>query len=233
MLHAIRPLACVGWICLVIAGCESETPRSNYYSSIKFHDDADSNTDLENAWEGSLSEFAFVDANGKQVPLSNYLGKQSLVVVVTRGYLGSSSYGGEFCLYCSTQTSRLIANYDEFKKRDAEVVVVFPVTNETESPEVARFIESVQGIDPTVSDEVPFPVLLDVELKAVDKLGIRHELARPATYIFDPQGRVQFAYVGNTVSDRPSLQAILAQLDKLSSSPAPPDPASEDNRSSE
>ena len=63
--------------------------------------------------------------------------------------------------------------------------------------------------------EVPFPVLLDVALKGVDALGIRKDLSKPATYILDAQGRLQFAYVGNTLADRPSVQALLEQLDKI------------------
>lgn len=60
-----------------------------------------------------------------------------------------------------------------------------------------------------------FPVVLDVELKAVDRLGIRKDLSKPATYIIDRDGRVRFAYVGANIADRPGVDAIVAQLDQI------------------
>ena len=62
---------------------------------------------------------------------------------------------------------------------------------------------------------MPFPILLDEELKAVDFFKIRASLAMPSTYILDQQGQVRFAYVGTTVADRPSIDALLQQLDLL------------------
>jgi peroxiredoxin len=62
---------------------------------------------------------------------------------------------------------------------------------------------------------IPFPVLLDVELRAVDRLGLRHDLSRPATYILDKAGDVRFSYVGKDLSDRPSVKALLKELDLL------------------
>jgi peroxiredoxin len=62
---------------------------------------------------------------------------------------------------------------------------------------------------------VPFRLLLDPDFKAVDQLSIRGELAKPSTYILDKQGQVRFAYVGASLSDRPSLKAMLAQLDQI------------------
>ncbi len=76
--------------------------------------------------------------------------------------------------------------------------------------------------------ETPFPLVLDVELRAVDQLGIRADLAKPSTYILDKQGRLRFAYVGATPADRPSVQSILEQLDALAAeSPEPAAPASQ------
>ena len=37
--------------------------------------------------------------------------------------------------------------------------------------------------------------------------------------VFDKKGNVVYAYVGETLTDRPSLKAILAQLDKLQPKP--------------
>jgi peroxiredoxin len=63
--------------------------------------------------------------------------------------------------------------------------------------------------------EPAFPVVLDRNLAAVDRLGIRGAKAKPSTYILDRQGRVVYAYVGSGQADRPSVKAVLDQLDKL------------------
>ena len=65
------------------------------------------------------------------------------------------------------------------------------------------------------NDPIPFPVLLDENFTAVDKLGIRGDLAKPSSYIIDKQGQVRFAYVGATNADRPSVQSLLKQLDAI------------------
>jgi hypothetical protein len=46
-------------------------------------------------------------------------------------------------------------------------------------------------------------------------LGIRGDLAKPSVYVLDKQGNVVYAYVGETLTDRPSVRVLLAQLDKL------------------
>jgi peroxiredoxin len=115
-------------------------------------------------------------------------------------------------MYCSGQTSRLIANYKEFTKRGAEVLLVIPGPKD----KVDKFLA---GARKEADDKaVPFPVLLDVDFQAVNRLGIRAELAKPSTYILDKQGQVRFAYVGNSITDRPSIKAMLQQLDAIPAS---------------
>ena len=187
--------------------------NSDYYGvtddSIQFKDDVAANV----AVEDDISSLVFTNRDGEQVPLKNYLGTKPLVLVITRGYSGA------ICPYCATQTSRLISNYPKIRERDAEVVVVYPLEKPADQPKLDIFVTKSVARLPANEQKVPFPLLLDVELKAVDKLGIRKSLSKPATYIFDKTGKVQFAYVGNTLADRPSVKAILDQLDRLNKPP--------------
>jgi peroxiredoxin len=162
--------------------------------------------------DGDLTTLTFTDKDGKQIALKDYLGKQHVILVVTRGY------GGAICPYCSTQTSRLISNYAKFQEQQAEVIVVYPLEKPTDVPRLDEFVARAVSKLPAAEKMVPFPLLLDVELKAVDTLGIRKDLSKPATYIFDKEGQLRFAYVGNSLADRPSVKALLDQLGQLNKS---------------
>lgn len=202
---------------LLLAGCGKEPapPAVNSqftgsyfedYRKIQFKDKVQSNV----AADGSIGDLMFTDINGNEASLKDYLGKKHVVLIVTRGF-----NNGSICLYCSTQTSRMLTNYAKFSARDAEVVVVFPVETADDSKRQRDFAVTVKNKLDTPVEKIPFPIVLDVELKAVDHLGIRKDLSKPATYILDKQGQTRFAYVGDSLADRPSVKALLDQLDAL------------------
>jgi peroxiredoxin len=179
-------------------------------ATFTFLDHAQSNAPLDGC---DVEGLAFVGIDGGPVDLRQFLGQRNVVLVITRGNTSGSGPGAYYrniCLYCATQTSRLFANYQAFRDRDAEVVVVFPIRQLADRGSVSQFQEALRRDGATA--EPPFPLVLDVELHAVDQLGIRADLSKPATYIVDKQGQVRFAYVGATIADRPSVQSMLEQL---------------------
>ncbi len=177
----------------------------SYYGAgkITFVDDVATNV----AVGDEISGLTFTDINGHETALADYVGKQSVVLVITRGNTNP------ICPFCTTQTSRLISNYQKFVDRNAEVMVVYPIEHGGDKDRLEAFLDASRKLLDDPSQAVPFPILLDVELKAVDRLGIRKDLSKPATYILDPEGQVRFAYVGARLDDRPSIDAILKQLD--------------------
>jgi peroxiredoxin len=196
LFHVLTVLA------LASLGCGSDPPPPPPPDlTAEFKDDIDKSNATAAA---SPFELNFVDADGKPVDLRQYRGKKNVVLVVTRG-----SAGGYFCVYCSAQTASLIKNYDEFKKRDAEVLVVFPGTQQNANV----FTQMVKG--ETKGQGLPFPLLLDENLNAVDKLAIRGDVAKPSVYILDKDGQVRFAYVGAHLKDRPTIKALTRQLDQI------------------
>ena len=172
---------------------------------ITFRDDAQTNASVTD----EQLDLTFVDEQGQSVRVADLRGKKHVVLVMTRGYYQAR------CPYCTAQTSRLISNYAKFVERGAEVLVVYPGPQD----HLQDFLSAVQA-DASAS-KFPFAMLFDNDLKAVDQLGIRWQLARPSTFIIDKQGNLCFAYVGKDIADRPSINALLAQLDKLSAT-APP-----------
>ena len=178
-------------------------------SMIKFKDDVAANASLDD----DLTTLTFTNKDGQQVSLKDFLGKKHVILVITRGY------GGSICPYCATQTSRLIANYSKLQAQNAEVLVVYPLEKTADTPKLDDFVARAVKSLPAAGKKVPFPLLLDVELKAVDVLGIRRDLSKPATYIFDKEGELRFAYVGSSLADRPSIKALLDQLAQLNQPP--------------
>lgn len=155
-----------------------------------------------------FSDLVFTDPDGNEVKLADLMTEEYLVLVITRGW-----YGG-VCFYCASQTSRWARRFEELEPYNAQLAVIFP----TESAEEAVKIDElekriIKGKIP--NEEIPYPILLDINLSSVDQLGIRSDLAKPATYIIDREGRVRFAYVGESIADRPTVDSILKQLSKL------------------
>ena len=203
----------------VLAGCTGEEPPppvvapaggagpyASYYTAgeIKFLDAVATNAPTD-----GVAALAFTDVNGNQVALSDYVDRKHVVLVITRGNTNP------ICPYCSTQTARLISAYDQFVEQDAEVVLVYPIESTGDSDKLAAFLADARGRLDDPGREVPFPVLIDVQLKSVDQLGIRKDLSKPATYIIDKEGQVRFAYVGEHLADRPSADSLLGQLATL------------------
>ncbi len=153
------------------------------------------------------AQLTFIDLDGKKVDLSSFKGKSNVVLVMTKGM--PQSPGGVFCPGCLAQMNAMVANNAEFKKREAEVLVVFPGPSE-KAGEFLTTAKVREGEKPS-----PIPLLLDKDMAAVTILGINGDRAKPSTYILDRKGNVVYAYVGEYTTDRPSVKALLAQLDKL------------------
>lgn len=179
------------------------------WTTIEFNHEASANAEPENA----IDRMMFTTRAGEEVKAADLAPGKNLVVVVTRGAYGESY---EICPYCSTQTSRLINNYEKFTSANAEIAVVYPVKELDEEKVAAFLLSSNEKVkEGSNTEETPFPLLLDVGLKVTKELELEDFLAKPATYIFDAEGRLRYGYVGATIADRPSIQAMLAELEKI------------------
>lgn len=103
-------------------------------------------------------------------------------------------------------------SYDEFQRRDAEVLAI-----SSENREAGAIFKA--------SFELPFPLLVDADLRIIRAYGVFHEneakgrlIARPATFVLDANGIIRYRYIGQNAGDRPSADTILAALSKAESS---------------
>lgn len=66
---------------------------------------------------------------------------------------------------------------------------------------------------------IGFPILYDPEAEVVKEYGVHNPAdggrSKPATFIIDSDGIIQWKYVGSGIGDRPSMQRILGQLERL------------------
>ena len=136
-------------------------------ATFAFNDHAQSNIGLDGC---DVENLEFVNLDGQPADLKQFLGQKNVVLVVMRGNTSGDTSGtrpdayyGNICLYCATQTSRLIANYPSFQDRDAEVVVVFPIRQLADRGAVSQFDEAMRRTGATAKP--PFPLVLDVELR--------------------------------------------------------------------
>lgn len=222
-----RPISLIIFSLLLaalVSGCAEPAPDSlppvikmESWRDIDFKDSVRSNADVPH----NLSELKFVDTDGNQVALANYVGKQNVVLVFTEGYADA------LCPFCQTQTSRLITNYARFQELNTEIIVVYPGDIE----HLDEFIREAKTTAKDQVEKVPFPIVLDPALKAVDFFNIRSMLAHPSTYVIGRGGEVLLAYVGEDMSaDRPSVKALLEILqgaDRGSEQPSPADATEE------
>lgn len=220
----MRPLSAIGFAATltVLAGCNSSptTPAAPVLPWTQEQLNATAGKfEMKQGENKKPNELPlqFVDMSGKAVDLSSYRGQKNVVLVVVKGL--PQQFNGQFCPGCLAQVNSLTASYPEFQKRNAEVVMVFPGPPEAHK----QFLREGLVTDAEGGSKVPFPLVSDPnpDLKAVKALGIDGDWARPSTYILNKSGDVVFAYVGpkGTTYDRPSVKALLDQLDKLNGVP--------------
>ncbi|WP_254512069.1 redoxin domain-containing protein [Anatilimnocola floriformis] len=210
---ALIALAVVGWYLY-----QQLRPAPAYTFEV-LEGPVESNQD--NVTAAQLLDMPLVDEQGQPVSLRERQGKQHLVIVFTRGSMAAvpaRSKGPQLpqlpnvCPYCSTQATGIANCMPEFIKEDAAVLLVFPVTELTQNVDAVTLRNTVKK----PGEEPAFPILLDVKLQAVDKLGLRDHLARPASFIIDKSGDLRFAYVAKKGSaDRPSGNELLRRVKQL------------------
>jgi peroxiredoxin len=102
--------------------------------------------------------------------------------------------------------AQLRQSYDEFVKRDAEILVVGP-----DSPSAFKSYWD--------KNQVPFAGLSDSTHKVADLYDQQVKLLKfgrmPALMIVDKEGRIRFSHYADNMRDYPELQEMLDVLDKL------------------
>jgi len=139
--------------------------------------------------EGSQApDFKATNLEGKEVKLSDWVGKKQLVVVFSRAH---------WCPFCMGQLKDLQKHYAEITKAGGEVIVVFREER-----------DGVEGLEKSQkAANAEFPLLLDLGAKATPD----YSTTGYTTYIIDKEGKVKKILAG-TKPKRPKAEAIIAAL---------------------
>jgi peroxiredoxin len=156
-------------------------------------------------------------------PVASYelLGKGPLII---------SFYRGSWCPYCSMELNALQKYHEEFTALGAELIAITP-----ELPDGT--LRSIK------KHKLAFQVLTDIDNRLARKFGLvftlpeelrdiyrsfgfdlekangndKWQLPIPATYIVNPEGIIEYAFVNADYTKRLEPDTILAQLKKINS----------------
>jgi len=150
-----------------------------------------------------LPQSRFIGPNGKVFDLNDYKGDKNVLLVIMRGF------AGQVCIACSAQTAVLASTNQRFASKDTQIIVIYPGPPSS----IPAFLKAIKDLE--ASFELPFPILLDINLAAVKKLRIEGALAKPTSLILNKEGIVRYAYTGKKYDDRPPVRDLLRAVDKL------------------
>ncbi len=101
------------------------------------------------------------------------------------------------------------ADYADFQGFNAEILAI-----SVEDPTSGQHVSDLLDLQ--------YPVLSDADHRVTDRYGVYDllgdSLATPSVFIIDLEGIIEWEYVGQSTTDRPSNETILEQLSGL---PAP------------
>lgn len=155
----------------------------------------------------------FLDHRGEVVDLQAARGQHQVLLVFMRGF------DGYVCWYCTRQTADLVTHLKDFEQLNTKVYLVYPGP----AAAIPKFLAAVNHrLKTPKAVELPIPVLMDVDLKATNALGIPGDLAQPTSFILDPAGKLAYRRMSVNMQDRPTAAELLKVLATVPSTPLPP-----------
>lgn len=145
-------------------------------------------------------DIALPQIGGDIVKLSNYRGRQPVVLAFTRIFTEK-----HYCPFCYPHIKELKEHYQEIRDRGAELLMIAS-TDPVQSQQV-------------VSDlKLPFPFLYDPDCKTFRLYGAGQALGAPlpAQYIIDTEGRITYKHLFSFIDRNAPLERILHEIERIS-----------------
>lgn len=150
------------------------------------------------------ADFAAKTAKGADVTYSDVAGEQGVVLAFVRS--------ASWCPFCQAQMKDLQNIAADLKSRGYELAVM-----SYDEPKVLDQFARKQGIS--------YTLLSDEGSKMIDALGIRetaykedsmaYGVPKPVVFIIDPEGTIQGKLALEGYRDRPALEEVMAEVDRI------------------
>ena len=152
-------------------------------------------------------DFTLKDSEGKMIRLSDFLGKKNVVLFF---------HEGKRCRICLDWLSEFKEAHDRIRSKDAEVVSISP-----DQGWVSKKLKEEKKIE--------FPILKDdrdtkggpVAPRVSERYGVQTVKSEradfcPAFFIIDKRGIIRSRKVCTHPTEKPRMEELLCELDKLS-----------------
>ncbi len=144
-------------------------------------------------------ELPIVGGDG-YLSLSDEVKEGRVVVVVLRGYPGYQ------CGICNRQVGSMVNRARALARAAHRVILIYPGEGDSLQRRAEEFMGARRLPDPLV-------MVRDEGMQVITEWGLRwnkhHETAYPATYVIDPDGRVQWVKVSESHAGRSNVEEIL------------------------
>lgn len=142
-------------------------------------------------------EFQLPDiTNGTLVKLSNYQGKQPVILAFTRIFTEK-----QYCPLCFPHIKALNENYAQFTSRGVEVLMITS-TDERQSQTVINDLK------------LKIPLLSDPSCSVFRAYNVGQALGAPlpAQFVLDQQGKLRYKHLFSFLSNNASIETLLEKL---------------------
>jgi peroxiredoxin len=146
-------------------------------------------------------DFALPRIGGGLLKLSDYRGKQPVVLAFTRIFTEKL-----FCPFCYPHIQDLKQRYQEIRDRGAELLMVAST-------------DPVQSQQIVCDLSLPYPFLYDPDCTTFRRYGAGQALGAPlpAQYIVNRDGRISYRHLFSFIDSNAEPDLILTKLEQLSS----------------
>ena len=143
--------------------------------------------------------FSLPKVGGGLIQLSDYQGKQPVVLALTRIFTEKL-----FCPYCYPHIKQLKEDYDKIRELGAELIMITS-TDKLQSQEIVDNLG------------LPYPLLYDPDCTTFKGYQIGQALGAPlpAQFILDKQGVITFSHLFSFIDGHASSDTILTELKQL------------------
>ncbi|NND38383.1 MAG: redoxin domain-containing protein [Pseudomonadales bacterium] len=159
-----------------------------------------SNVDVKLLAGDAAPDFTLPNSQGEKISLSDYKGKQHLLLLF---------YRGSWCPYCVSQLEDIQNILPRLAQHNVQLLAISKDRDKKSAALAKRFNQ-------------PYVFLSDRKLEVAEKYGIKRNmfLPHPALFLIDMQGTVKWFYANSDYKQRPSPSQIMRVVESLAENPA-------------